>query len=151
MRNTALSQKLSRTAYIYVSRGKDLLQIEGLEVKRRETFQKLRLVSLNHRWAATRSSANTHTATKQMAAFISLRGRSKHLACQLTPGRSLQFQFRTSCWRVEFRGRGMGWGVSFAICSDILFYSRNDPLQSVRKKKKLQNGQFKLNRPGHTK
>ena len=96
MRSTALSQKLSRTAYIYVSRGKDLLQIDGLEVKRRETSQKLRLVSLNHRWAATRSSADTHTATKQMAAFISLRGRSKHLACQFTPGRSLQFQFRTS-------------------------------------------------------
>ena len=37
--------------------------IDGLEVKRSETSQKLRRVSVSHRWVATRSSAGTHTVS----------------------------------------------------------------------------------------
>ena len=61
MRSTALSLRNSLGLRIYAGRRKDLLQIDGLEVKRRETAEKLRRVLLSRRWAVTPSSAgNSH-------------------------------------------------------------------------------------------
>ena len=56
-----LSLRNSLGLRIYVIRQIDLLQIVGFEVKRRETAQKIRRVSLSQLWVVTPSSAGNQT------------------------------------------------------------------------------------------